>query len=200
MPREGKARVLNQKEFNRLLTILRAGMYPERNLALVYLSFGCALRVKEIAALNIRDVLDEQGALLSKVSLTKRMTKGGKQRDFYLVDQDVKEAISQYVKIRMQMGTPAPHRDAPLFVSQKKQRFSPNTLQKAFKEFYDKAGLTGASSHTGRRTFATNLADKGVDLKSLQVLMGHDHIQTTAGYIEDNPNKLAKIVKEALFK
>ena len=200
MPREGKARVLDKNEQERLLTILRAGKYPERNLALFYISFGCGLRVKEIASLNIGDIIDLEGNLIAEVNLKKNMTKaGGKPRTFYLVSKDVVKAIEAYVKIRMQMEAPPPNQDAPFFVTQKRQRFSPNTLQKAFHIFYEKAGLHGASSHTGRRTFATVLAAKGVGIEKLQVLMGHEDIKTTARYIDNNPESLKKIVKDLVF-
>lgn len=199
MPREGKARVLDKKERDRLLTVLRAGMYPERNIALIYLSFGCGLRVKEIASLNIGDIIDVHGEVLTEVNLKKHMTKGGKKRTIYLVNEQVIKTLKAYLKIRMAMTTPAADADSPLFVSQKKHRFSPNSLQKLFHDFYERAGIQGASSHSGRRTFATILAEKGVGIEKLQVLMGHEHISTTAEYIDSNPDILKKIVKNSIF-
>ena len=51
---------------------------------------------------------------------------------------------------------------------------------------YKRAGLLGASSHTGRRTFITNLANKGVSVRLLQALAGHRNIGTTQAYIDVN--------------
>ena len=69
-----------------------------------------------------------------------------------------------------------------------------SSLQQLFKRLYTKAGIEGASSHSGRRTFATNLISKGFDIKSVSVLMGHRSIQTTARYIQENPKMLGQMV------
>jgi integrase/recombinase XerD len=53
--------------------------------------------------------------------------------------------------------------------------------------------LQGASSDSGRRTFATTLIEKGVDVKAVSTLMGHASIAMTARYVEDNPVRLKQI-------
>ena len=65
-----------------------------------------------------------------------------------------------------------------------------------FKRLYRDAGIRGAKSHSGRRTFATRLIEKGFDIKSVSLLMGHRSIQTTARYIQENPLKLGGMVAE----
>ena len=52
-----------------------------------------------------------------------------------------------------------------------------------FKEIYETAGIR-TSSHSGRRTFATRLNEKGIGMRTIQKLMGHRHIGTTALYCE----------------
>lgn len=64
MPREGKAKVLNEAEFKRLLIVARDGQFSIRNVALVYCSFGLGLRAKEISSLTIADVADYNYQLL----------------------------------------------------------------------------------------------------------------------------------------
>ncbi len=63
-----------------------------------------------------------------------------------------------------------------------------------FKQLYVKAGIKGAKSHSGRRTFATRLIESGYDIKSVSILMGHSNIQTTARYISENPIRLGEMV------
>lgn len=67
-----------------------------------------------------------------------------------------------------------------------------------FKRLYLAAGIEGASSHSGRRTFATRLIEKGVDIKAVSVLMGHSSVAMTARYVEDNPERLRMIVGDVL--
>jgi integrase len=63
------------------------------------------------------------------------------------------------------------HLDAPLILSQKKYSFFPNTMQKLFRRMYRRVGLDSASSHSGRRTFFTNLIDVGIALTNVQKLI-----------------------------
>jgi integrase/recombinase XerD len=73
--------------------------------------------------------------------------------------------------------------DRPLFNTQKRAGFNPNTLCHHFFMLYREAGLDGASSHSGRRTFLTTLSQKAVPLKVMMELAGHRQAQTTMRYI-----------------
>ena len=57
------------------------------------------------------------------------------------------------------------------------------------------AGLEGASSHSGRRSFLTNLANKGTSIHLLKTLAGHRSIQTTAAYLYSSPTQLRAVVE-----
>jgi integrase/recombinase XerD len=74
----------------------------------------------------------------------------------------------------------------PFFYTQKRTGFTPNTLTQHFFWLYKRAGLNGASSHSGRRTFITTLAAKGVGVRVLAALAGHANISTTQSYIDVN--------------
>ena len=63
------------------------------------------------------------------------------------------------------------------------------------KRIYTAADVSSASSHSGRRTFATSLADKGIGIKVIQKLMGHSHISTTSQYIEVRDSQLEQAVQ-----
>ena len=58
----------------------------------------------------------------------------------------------------------------------------------------------GASSHSGRRTLITGLAERGVDLKAIAEIAGHTSIRTTAMYVESNPKRLARILQDVTFR
>ena len=70
---------------------------------------------------------------------------------------------------------------------QKRAAFSANTLCQLFGELYRRrAGIDGASSHSGRRSFITKLAHAGISAKVIMELAGHKHLGTTQRYIEVN--------------
>jgi integrase/recombinase XerD len=80
MATEGKARVLNESEFKRLLIIAKDSPFAYRNVAIIYCSYGLGLRVKEIAALKITDVFNHDLKVMDEINLKRAMTKGEKQR------------------------------------------------------------------------------------------------------------------------
>ncbi len=194
MAREGKAKVLSEAEFKLVLLVAKVGKFATRNTALVYCSFGLGLRAKEIASLTIADVANVQYQLLDEICLKRSMTKGEKQRHVYLTHKKIRDVLQAHVNELK--DTP---RNKALFQTQRKSRFTANTLQKWFKSLYDKAGIHGASSHSGRRTFITRLIEQGADIKAVSRLAGHANIVTTAIYVEDNPERLKRIANLALF-
>ncbi|MBU55222.1 MAG: hypothetical protein CL392_01590 [Acidiferrobacteraceae bacterium] len=82
----------------------------------------------------------------------------------------------------------------PLFKSQKGRFFSPNSMAHLIKRIYDDAGFRNASSHSGRRKFATTLIEQGADINCVKLLMGHSSIQTTARYFSTSPKRLANLM------
>ena len=108
-----------------------------------------------------------------------------------MTNDKLKKIVTQYLEYRK--NTNAYHLDFPLILSQKRCAFSPDTMQKLFGRMYRQVGLDGASSHSGRRTFATKLIENGVGIKNVQTLLGHKSIQTTTLYIQENPALLGKI-------
>jgi integrase/recombinase XerD len=83
----------------------------------------------------------------------------------------------------------------PLFASQKGGHFSANTMCQLFLDIYKAIGLKDASSHSGRRTYITRLANKGVGVRLLAALAGHSHISTTQRYIDVNSEQLSEAVE-----
>jgi integrase/recombinase XerD len=82
-----------------------------------------------------------------------------------------------------------------LFESQKGGHFSANTMCQLFLEIYKACGFKDASSHNGRHTYITRLANKGVGVRLLVELAGHSHISTTQRYIDVNAEHVANAVE-----
>ncbi len=198
MTTEKKAAVLTDAEFRRVLAVTRTTRHANRNVALLFFSFGLGLRVKELATLRIADVLQPGGELRDEILLTSRHTKGGKQRAIYLANKDARRALADYMKERSKDGLPLNTKSA-LFKSGKGGAFTPNTLQMLFKHLFLMAGIAAASSHSGRRTFATSLIERGVDIKAVSTLMGHQSVSMTARYVDDNPVRLRLICQDLRF-
>ena len=195
MSREGKAKVLSPSEFKHVIAVANTKQHAKRNIALLFMSFGLGLRVKEMSSLRIQDVVGPDGQLMDEINLKRNMTKGERQRHTYLTNKKVREALTEYLNERINEPTFNP--EGILFQSQKGQ-FSPNSLQQLFHRLFKQAGLKGCSSHSGRRTFATRLIEDGKDIKAVSSLMGHASIAMTARYVEDNPERLKKIASEAI--
>jgi|TARA_B110000879_G_scaffold201935_1_gene277654 integrase/recombinase XerD len=86
-------------------------------------------------------------------------------------------------------------RAAPLLFSAKGGGFTAQTLVNLFKRLYKMAGIDGASSHSGRRQFVTQLADRGINAWLVQALAKHKHLSTTQRYIDVDENALRNAVK-----
>ena len=152
------------------------------------LSLYAGLRVGEIAALKIGDVATAAGEIRREIKLSANQTKGSQGRTVVLSSR-IRSELDKFLKGR------ALDPDAPLIASQRNRRaFSSVTLSMLFKEIYDLAGIR-TSSHSGRRTFATRLHAYGVGMRTIQKLMGHKHISTTALYCEVSEEQLRNAVE-----
>ena len=188
----GKAKVLNKTEFNRVVKFQISTRHGLRNVLLLHLSFFLGLRSKEMASLIIGDLMDVNGDLKEEVTLKRHQTKRGKQRRFYITNDKLKKVILQYLNTRKGVDGNW-DLNAPLIKNQMPSgKFSSASLQQCFKKMYESVGIE-ASSHSGRRSFCTNLSENGISITNLQTLMGHQSISTTALYINENPKILGKI-------
>ena len=137
---------------------------------------------------RVADVYDEAGAVRTQFTLTAAQTKGARTRTVF-VNKPLAQQLSTYRAWR------STHDAAAVLVpSQKGGHFSANTMCQLFLNIYKQCGLSNASSHSGRRTFITRLANKGVGVRVLAALAGHSSIQTTQRYIDVNDEQLANAV------
>ncbi len=196
MPRTktGPAKVLTDADYRLLLKRVETGNHGLRNKTILLMSHFLGLRASEIAALRISDVTDTKGNIKPELSLVAAYTKGNRHRDVPLQNTRVRRAIKEWVDHRKSSDVIF-NPDSPLFRSQKGQKFSANSMVRMINTLYRDAGFDGCSSHTGRRTMITKLANRGVDVNSIRVIAGHRSISTTQRYIEHNPDRLADIMK-----
>ncbi len=191
----GQAQVLDEKERKQVLQFIAGGNHPERNTAIVILSFYLGLRAKELAALKVGDVLEPGDTLKKVLRLLAGYTKGAVHRDVSLENKAVIKALQDCITARRNADGLAFSLTAPLFRSQKKTAFSANAMSRLLGDIYKNAGFKDASSHSGRRSLITKLAYQGIDLNSVRQIAGHSSIATTQRYIDDNPHKIADILK-----
>ena len=185
-----QAKVLSDAELKRLLAVVEGGRQAARNWVAIMLSHLAGLRVGEIAALRIGDVFDSEERLREQFILDARCTKGKEARTVFVGSKLSKE-LGRYRASR----PGAISSDAPLLLTQKQTAFSANTLCQLFGKLYARAGISDASSHSGRRGFITKLAHSGVSAKVIMTLAGHKHLSTTQRYIEVNDEMLRKAVE-----
>jgi len=112
-----------------------------------------------------------------------------------LENKAVIKALQDYLTARKAEDGSTFNGEAPLFRLQKGTAFSANAMVRVLGDVYKNAGFNDASSHTGRRSLITKLAYAGIDLNSVRQIAGHSSISTTQRYIDDNPHKIADILK-----
>ena len=185
-----QAKVLTKAEFMRVLAVINASKHAQRNTAIFYLSFYGGLRAIEIATLRIFDVVNDERQVKAQFVLEKNMTKGNK-RQRVMISTTLRKQLQKYVD-----GVCSNYsNDAPFFKSQKGSAFSALTIVQLFARIYKQAAISGASSHSGRRSFITALADKQVNVRVIQALARHSNLNTTMRYIDINDTKLNNAVE-----
>ena len=184
-----QAKVLTEAEMKRLLAVIAGDRHAARNRVAVMLSHLAGLRVGEIAALKISDIVDGEERVRDQLRLNPAYTKGGVSRTVFM-NKRLQREIRRYLDSLPAL--PAP--ESALLPSQKGGPFSANTLCQLFAELYRRAGIDGASSHSGRRGFITKLAHSGISSKVIMELVGHKFLSSTQKYISvDDEMKRAAV-------
>lgn len=186
----GKAPYLTEGELEQTLDTQK-GVNALRNKCVLYFSHYLGLRAKELALLTIGDIYDfKQDRLKETIRLLGSITKGNKYREVFLVNPTARELVDEYISKERPKDP-----KAPLFLSQKGGPFSPNSMCTMIINCYKRSGIQ-ATSHSGRRSFATRLIRTGGDIYSIQQLMGHSSIMTTQQYLTSDPELLRSVVEK----
>ena len=186
-----QAKTLTERELKLVLAHCSTRHHAARDRLAVLLGHWAGLRAKEIAAIKLSHVLNDDGTIRDSFLLTAEETKGRKARRVFLSTKLQKE-IALYTKsVHFRQVNPY------LLQSQKGLCFSPNTMCQLLNSIYQACGIEGASSHSGRRSFISSLANKSVSIKVLAEIAGHSSIQTTARYISVNDDMIRNAVELA---
>ncbi|MBI4949647.1 MAG: tyrosine recombinase XerC [Deltaproteobacteria bacterium] len=147
------------------------GPEPLRDLAVLETLYSSGIRVSELTSITMREV--DLGAGTIRVA-----GKGGKERIAYLGKFAI-ESIGAYIKKRGGESSG----DAPLFTGKGGRGISQRTVQRLVKRHVLKSGINkNPTPHALRHSFATHLLDAGVDLRSIQEMLGHSKLSTTQRY------------------
>jgi len=180
-----QAKILSDDQVAYVLKALRKRRYPTRDELLFLLSIKAGLRAGEIAALTWQMVLTASGEIGDVIELHDDAAKKGSGR-----------TVPLNPALRGALMALAGHSGTAGYVikSERGQGMRASSVVNWFSELYCSLGLTGCSSHSGRRTFITKAArliyQAGGSLRDVQQLAGHRSIGMTQLYIEgDSPAK-----------
>lgn len=182
----GQARVLDETQVAAVISHIRkTSNSPESDEVKFLLSVRAGLRSAEIAGLTLRDLLTAEGKLGHLVQVSRHIGKGHRARSVPMHFQ-VREAL-----LRLQAKYPQAQ-----YVSfskgQPRRAQTANAVNQWFTQIFRELGFEGCSSHSGRRTFITNLArianETDYSLRDVQALAGHARLETTALYIDPSDN------------
>ena len=181
--------------------------YPHRDRVVVLLSVRAGLRAVEIARLRRGHVMDDGGGIADVINL---------QGKFRIARKGPGRVIPMHADLRDHViklfGIVPGGPDDPLILSERAMRpnpedpedrrlvcMAPNTIVLLFGQMYGELGLSGCSSHSGRRTFITRVAGKigqaGGSLRDVQQLAGHTSLNTTQRYVDGSDEAKRRVMK-----
>jgi site-specific recombinase XerD len=160
-----------------------------RNRAMLETLFSTGVRISELLNIKISDI-DKTGRIFIR-------GKGKKERFVYLTNRAQKH-IKKYLEVRGQSDSPhlfLPYRGKN--VHQKAKKLSPNYLQEKVKKYRELLGLNiPISCHGIRHAFATYLAESGASPVAIQILLGHESLDTTTRYVQASDRYAERIFRK----
>ena len=157
-----------------------------RNHLILKILFGCGLRVSELVNLNVKDYHETNSCLVV-------LGKGQKERLVPLTEV-IEEDLREYMRESLERLSSSPQ---ALIVNNKKRRLHRVDLWRWIRKWSRDAGLSQKiTPHKFRHGCATILLENGADLRTIQALLGHSHIQTTEIYTHVTQNQLSQEIEE----
>ena len=168
-------RAVSENQIIKVINILKCEknkFLQLRNTALIYLLWGCGLRVSELLSLNNQHINDNYIIIFGK---------GKKERIVPLLPE-IKIKITEWIEWKHKNFN---YDNDALFISRLGKRLSPRYVQKLIEKLRLQLDLDkNFTPHALRHSFATQLLTNGVDLRTLQMMLGHSSLSTTQHYLK----------------
>ncbi|MFB9052269.1 site-specific tyrosine recombinase [Formosa undariae] len=161
----------------------------ERNRAMLETLYSCGLRVSELTHLKISDLYFDEGF----INVT---GKGDKQRFVPIVPSTIKYITIYMEQVRPHLNIQPGHEDT-VFLNRRGKQLTRAMIFTIIKQLAVKIDLgKKISPHTFRHSFATHLLQNNADLRSIQLLLGHESITTTEIYVHLDKKHLTEVVEK----
>jgi integrase/recombinase XerC len=151
--------------------------FPERDLLMLELLYGCGIRNSELTGINLDDIRLSAEAILIR-------GKGKKER-YVPFGGSAKNALAAYLPVRqatlaeLRKNTPA------LLINRRGGRLTTRSVGRIIKKIAVAKGLSpDVHPHTLRHAFGTHMLEEGADLRAIQELLGHERLATTQRYTQ----------------
>jgi integrase len=187
-----QAKVLSRQQVLAALRQVRGNRYPQRDRVMILLSVKAGLRAGEIAKLTWSMLLAPDGRIADHIALHDSAAKKRSGRSIPLHPRLRRELQ----RLRRLTGA----KGAVIRSEREGTRgMRPGSVVNWFRQLYREIGLTGCSSHSGRRTFITNAArlvfKAGGSLRDVQQLAGHQSIEQTQAYIDASARAKRRLIE-----
>lgn len=189
----GKAEILNEYDAKNVLNMIATGENPQRNRIIFLLSYMAGMRVCNLQKIQMGDVYDKKGRVFDKIVLGREKNKGKFVAEYYLNDK-MKKELSEYYKWIKSVRMRIKDDDYLLWSKKTTSYLRKESIVRLFRRWFDKCGLKKCRSHSGRRTFITELCNKGVAIQIVSKLVNHRNLNITMGYYQQSPTLLKNAV------
>ena len=191
-----QAKTLTKAQIDTVSAYLRTRRYGLRDQTIFLLSVRAGLRAKEIANLRWSMITDADGNVGDAIHLIDTASKGRSGRIVPLnkhLRRNLIELLRQ-ARDSQTFDVLSEH----VIATERSASTSPQAVVNMFQRWYQDVGFIGCSSHSGRRTFITNIARKigsvGGSLRDVQLLAGHVSLTVTQRYIEGDSDAHRKVI------
>ncbi|MCK0203104.1 tyrosine recombinase XerD [Ornithobacterium rhinotracheale] len=181
---------LSLEEINKIVeNIDLSQKHGERNKAIIEMLYGCGLRVSELTELKISDLYFEEDFI-------QVLGKGNKKR-LVPIAQYTQKVLTNYLQLVRSHQTIQKAYSDHVFINNRGTKLSRVMVFNIIKEAAERAGIKkNISPHTFRHSFATHLLENGGDLRSIQLMLGHESITTTEIYTHIDRSFLRKNIEK----